>query len=60
MITRSTRPRFGLFAMMEGSTGSGLAKNLLDVFRIARDLEEGLRGQHPPCRLGTPGVWLVM
>jgi len=38
---RSVRPRIRLLAVMEGSTVSGPAKNLLEFCRIARELEEG-------------------
>jgi L-malate glycosyltransferase len=39
--SQSVRPRIRLLAIMEGSTVSGPAKNLLEFFRIARELEEG-------------------
>jgi glycosyltransferase involved in cell wall biosynthesis len=41
MMTRLARPRIRLLAIMEGSTLSGPAKNLLEFCRIARELDEG-------------------
>jgi glycosyltransferase involved in cell wall biosynthesis len=38
---QSMRPRIRLLAIMEGSTVSGPAKNLLEFFRIVREMEEG-------------------
>jgi glycosyltransferase involved in cell wall biosynthesis len=41
VTTRSARPRIRLLAIMEGSTLTGPAKNLLEFCRIARELDEG-------------------
>lgn len=59
---QAVRPRIRLLAIMEGSTVSGPAKNLLEFFRISRELEEGpiieptlLLFERTPQNGSTPG-----